>query len=95
MVTFFYIIRQNLDPILISFKIGTFGILDLTKEPHAWTLSHDQGRLDEIKPIFASDETLDSRYVTATMALGISLEPNLKGQNNEPAWTKVAFKSKK
>ncbi|CBY07281.1 unnamed protein product [Oikopleura dioica] len=74
-ISFIYIVRQNYQPILISFKNGIFGVLDLSREPETWVFRRDQGTEDEIKPIFAEERRLDSRYLTASIALGINLEP--------------------
>jgi hypothetical protein len=74
-ITFIYIMLENAEPILTSYKDGVFGILALDEEPHTWVFSREQNKADELKPIFAADEKLDSRYLTATMALGVSLYP--------------------
>lgn len=72
-ITFIYIVMGNSAPILTSLKSGVFGILSLAEEPHTWVFSCDQNKLDELKPMFANDEKLDSKYLTATMALGVTL----------------------
>lgn len=73
-LTFIYIIMNKKPPILTSFKCGIFGILDRSQTPTSWIFKQDEGHRDELKQIFAATEDLDSQYLTATTALGISFE---------------------
>jgi len=72
-ITFIYLIMQGKNPILTSYRNGVFGLLALDKEPHAWKFRREENILDEIKPIFAANEDLDSEIITTTLALGITL----------------------
>lgn len=72
-ITMIYIILKRGPPILITFKNNIFGILDLSNVPHEWIFRKDSGGKDEIKNIFAEDKTIDSKFLTATMGLGVTL----------------------
>ena len=73
-ITFIYIIMYGKSPVLTSYRNGVFGLLALDKEPHAWKFHREENKLDEIKPIFAANDDLDSEIITTSLALGITLK---------------------